>query len=99
MSAFDPKQTLRVGALRVSFLRYRSSMKATRVMAWLGFGLFVALSWTALGLYFFVAGQGPCDVGGSCWVDQSLALFALVLLPLQVLVFVWMRQRSDDNGS
>lgn len=76
---------------------YPGNMSAWRAVAWLGFCLFVAVSWAALGLYAFVAGQGPCEESGTCLVDEVVGVFGLLLLPLQVLAFVWMRQRWDDN--
>lgn len=74
-------------------------MGALRVIAWAGFCLFVAVSWAALGVYALGAGQGPCEESGTCSADYAVAIVTLLLMPAQVLMFVWLRQRWDENDS
>ena len=63
---------------------------------WLLFWLFVVVSWTAVGFYLFISGWAPCEVTGTCVADTGVVLIALLLMPAQVLLAVYLKQRRSD---
>lgn len=63
---------------------------------WLLFWLFVILSWTAVGFYLFISGWAPCAVTGTCVADGVVVVLALVLMPAQVLLALYLKQRRAD---
>jgi hypothetical protein len=65
-------------------------------LAWVTFWLFVVVSWPVLGLYMFIAGGAPCAVTGHCLLDGIVVWLAIALLPLQILIAVYLKQRSTN---
>ena len=63
-------------------------------LAWVTFGLFVVVSWPALGFYLFIAGGASCKVTGHCLLDGIVFCFAVALLPIQTLIAAYLKQRS-----
>lgn len=64
--------------------------------AWLFYWLFVVVPWAAVGFYLFTSGWAACDVTGTCFADGAVAVFALLLMPSQVLLAVYLKQRRSD---
>jgi hypothetical protein len=60
------------------------------------FWLFVVVSWTAIGFYLFISGWAPCAVTGTCITDGIVVVLALLLMPAQVLLAVYLTQRRAD---
>lgn len=84
MTDFHPKRTF---AGSFSFLPMRP---------WLLFWLFVIISWTAVGFYLLVSGWAPCAKSGTCVVDGFVMVLALLIMPTQVLLAVYLKQRRSD---
>ena len=63
---------------------------------WLLFWLFVVVSWTAVVFYLFISGWAPCTVTGTCIQDGLVVGLALFLMPAQVLLAVYLKQRRAD---
>lgn len=63
---------------------------------WTLFWLFVIVSWAAVGFYLFISGWAPCALTGTCVVDGVVVLIALLLMPAQVLLAVYLKQRRAD---
>jgi hypothetical protein len=65
-------------------------------LAWVIFWLFVVVSWPTVGLYMFIIGGASCKVTGHCLLDGIVVWFAIALLPLQILVGAYLKQRSTS---
>jgi uncharacterized membrane protein (DUF485 family) len=63
---------------------------------WTLFWLFVVVSWSAVGFYLFISGWTSCAVTGTCITDGFVVLLALLLMPAQVLLAVYLKQRRVD---
>ena len=63
---------------------------------WLLFWLFVAVSWIAVAFYLFISDWAPCSVTGTCITDGVVIALALLLMPAQVLIAVYLKQRHAD---
>lgn len=63
---------------------------------WLFFWLFVVVSWAAVGFYLFTSGWAACGVTGTCIADGAVVVVALLLMPCQVLLAVYLKQRRSD---
>ena len=63
---------------------------------WLLFWLFVVVSWLAVGFYVFLMGWASCHVTGTCAVDRAVTMLAVLLMPAQVLLAVYLKQRQSD---
>ena len=63
---------------------------------WLLFWLFVVVSWTAVGFYLFISGWASCRETGTCISDGFVVVLALLLMPAQVLLAVYLKQRRAD---
>lgn len=68
----------------------------TAMRTWLLFWLFVIVSWTAVGLYLLISGWAPCAESGTCIADGVVVALALLLMPAQVLLAVYLKQRRAD---
>ena len=60
---------------------------------WLLFWLFVIASWTAVGFHLLTTGWAPCAVTGTCLIDGIVVVLALLLMPAQVFLAVYLKQR------
>jgi hypothetical protein len=63
---------------------------------WLLFWLFVVVSWMVVAFYFFISGWAPCVVTGTCLADGFVAALAILLMPAQVLLAAYLKQRRAD---
>jgi hypothetical protein len=63
---------------------------------WTLFWLFVVVSWMAVVFYLFISGWSPCAVTGTCIADRVVAVLALLLMPAQVLLAVYLKHRRAD---
>ena len=63
---------------------------------WLLFWLFVAASWTAAVIFLMISGSASCEERGTCAVDQLVIFGILLLMPVQVAVAVYLKQRRSD---
>ena len=64
----------------------------------MAFWAFVLVSWAAAGFYWFIAGWSSCEATSSCETDQVVAMLTLLLMPAQVLLAVWLKQRPNHEG-
>ena len=69
-------------------------LKRRRGWAWAIFWLFVLLSWTFLVRYGLTAGHSSCEESGTCTLDAVVSVFTVLLIPLQVILFVYLRDRT-----
>jgi hypothetical protein len=69
-------------------------MNAKHGFIWIAFWAFVIASWAAAGFYWFIAGWSSCQSTGSCANDQMVGALTLLLMPAQVLIAVWLKQRQ-----
>ena len=69
-------------------------LKRHRGCVWSAFWLFVLFSWTFLVLWSFAAGHGSCEVSGTCDIDAIVGVIGVFLIPLQVFLFVFLRDRT-----
>ena len=67
-------------------------MNARRGLIWTGFWVFVVVSWAAAGFFWFIAGWSPCQATGSCSADRIIGVLTVLLMPIQVLLAVWLKQ-------
>jgi hypothetical protein len=63
-----------------------------RMLVWIAFWAFVVVSWAIAGFYFFIAGWSSCEATSSCVVDRFAGIAALLLMPAQVLLAVYLKQ-------
>jgi hypothetical protein len=70
-----------------------------RAIIWLFFWLFVVASWAVLGFYFFIAGWSSCQATGTCTLDRIVIVVALLLMPAQVLLAVYLKQRLAAHSN
>ena len=68
-------------------------MNARCGLIWIAFWAFVMVSWAAAGFYWFITGWTSCHSTGSCATDGVVGVLTLLLMPIQVLLAVWLRQR------
>jgi membrane protein YdbS with pleckstrin-like domain len=61
------------------------------------FWTFVIVTWAAALFYMAAVSSAPCETTGTCSVSQVVAVLTLLLMPAQVLLFVWLKQRHDDE--
>ena len=62
---------------------------------WLLYWLFVIVSWSVVGFYVFISGWAPCEESGTCVAFGLVAAIALLLMPAQVLIAAYLKQRDD----
>jgi hypothetical protein len=62
---------------------------------WLLFWVFVVASWVAVAFYLFISGWAACSETGTCFTDRAVVVLALVLMPAQVLLAVYLKQRRS----
>ena len=72
-------------------------MSGTRGLIWVAFWAFVIVSWAAVGFYWFIAGWSSCKGTGSCTTDGVIGVLTLILMPTQVMLAVWLKQRRIDQ--
>jgi hypothetical protein len=72
-------------------------MSEGRGLTWVAFWAFVIVTWAAAMFYLAAASSGPCKSAGSCLTGQVVAWLTLLLMPIHVLLFVWLKQRHDDE--
>jgi hypothetical protein len=68
-------------------------MNTTRGLIWIAFWAFVIVSWAAAGFYWFIAGWTSCQSIGSCATDGVIGVLTSFLMPIQVMLAVWLKQR------
>ena len=66
------------------------------MLKWLLFWLFVIVSWAAVAFYLFISGWARCNVTGTCIADGLVVGLALLLMPSQVLIAIYLKQRRAD---
>ena len=66
------------------------------MLRWVLFWIFVPVSWVAVGFYVFISGWSPCEDSGTCVLDTAVALLALLLMPVQILLAVYLKQRRSS---
>jgi hypothetical protein len=71
-------------------------MREHRTITWTLFGAFVVVSWTLTLGYVFFAGWSSCEVRHACAVDGVVSVVLWILMPIQVLIAVIIRQRFAD---
>ena len=71
-------------------------MRNHRVLTWVLFWAFVVVSWTLILGYAFFAGWSSCEVRHACGVDRILGVLLWVLMPMQVFIAVFIKQRLAD---
>jgi hypothetical protein len=71
-------------------------MKKRRLLTWLLFWAFVVASWTLILGYAFFAGWSSCEIRQACNADRTIGVLLWVLMPIQVLIAVLIKQRLAD---
>lgn len=84
MSAFHPLRPLNAQA------------SMTGMRRWMLFWLFVIVSWMAVGFYSFISGWARCTVTGTCVTDGIVVVLAMLLMPAQVALAVYLKQHRAD---
>jgi hypothetical protein len=64
-------------------------------LAWVLFWLFVVLSWGAVLGYLFFAGWSSCEVRGACGLDRIISVLLWTLMPAQIFLAAYLKQRSS----
>lgn len=65
-----------------------------RLLKWTLFGILCLLSWACAVFFLLITGWASCSVTGWCVVDRIVIIGILLLLPVQVAIAVYLRQRE-----
>lgn len=68
-----------------------------KLLVWIGFFIFVVISWALAFLFLFTGGRSPCSETGSCVSDQIGVVIVLCLLPLQAGLAAFIRYRLKEK--
>lgn len=71
-------------------------MDMRKSLIWVAFAFFVAISWTLAFLFLFTGGGAPCGETRSCVSDQIGVVIVLLLLPFQVGLAAFIKNRLKD---
>lgn len=66
----------------------------SRFLKWTVFGVLCLLSWVCAVFYLFITGWAPCSVTGRCFSEGIVIIAIILLLPAQVAVAAYLRQRE-----
>ncbi|MBB5718718.1 hypothetical protein FHR23_001641 [Stakelama sediminis] len=67
-----------------------------RLLKWTIFGILCLLSWACAVFFLLTTGWASCSVTGHCVMDRLVIGGILLLLPAQVAVAVYLRQREKS---
>ena len=68
----------------------------SRLLKWTIFGVLCLLSWACAVFFLLITGWAPCSVTGKCVSDGIVIIGIILLLPAQVAVAAYLRQREKD---
>jgi len=69
-----------------------------RLLKWTTFGVLCLLSWACAVFFLLITGWASCSVTGWCVADRIVIIGIILLLPAQVAVAAYLRQREKDAG-
>ena len=67
-----------------------------RLLKWSIFGVLCLLSWACAVFFLLITGWAPCSVTGWCVADRIVILGIILMLPAQVAIAAFLRQREKD---
>lgn len=68
----------------------------SRLLKWITFGVFCLFSWVCAVFILFITGWASCSVTGSCVADRIAVIGIILMLPAQIAIAVYLRQREKD---
>ena len=68
----------------------------SRLLKWATFGVLCLVTWVCAVFFLLTTGWASCSVTGACVVDRIAIIGIVLLLPTQVAIAVYLRQREKN---